>query len=216
MFKGTRDGISIILDPVTDFREIIAVLAERIGESASFFEGAASGITLVGRELSASEEAEISDTFKQAGLNVSFRSPEPKVPKQDHKRLPHELDYHIKGLERGHFDGAEHPTKFVRSTLRSGTVVRFRGSVVVFGDVNPGAEILAEGNVIVIGSIKGLVQAGSMGDESCFIFGLKLAPLQLRIAGRIYAPETADGFLDMGTAPMKAYIEDSRMYIRPL
>ena len=61
-------------------------------------------------------------------------------------------------------------------------MVRHRGSVVVFGDVNPGAEIIAGGNIIVWGRLRGVVHAGADGDESAFVCALDLAPTQLRIA----------------------------------
>jgi septum site-determining protein MinC len=79
----------------------------------------------------------------------------------------------------------------VEGALRSGQVVRFEGDVVVFGDVNPGAEIIATGNVLVLGALKGLVHAGSDGDERAVILSFEMVPTQLRIGSRI-AVETSD------------------------
>ena len=53
------------------------------------------------------------------------------------------------------------------------------------GDVNPGAEIVADGNVIVWGKLSGLVHAGANGDETATVSALDLSPTQLRIADRI-------------------------------
>jgi septum site-determining protein MinC len=63
--------------------------------------------------------------------------------------------------------------------------VRYSGAVLVLGDVNPGAEIVAGGDVIVWGKLRGVVHAGAMGDEHAVVCALELAPTQLRIAGRI-------------------------------
>lgn len=113
------------------------------------------------------------------------------------------------------FDISEHNTKFQHGSLRSGQIIRFRGSVVVLGDVNPGAEILAEGNVIVLGSLKGLVHAGCMGNDRCFICALSLTPSQLRIADKItYMPNDAKD--TWGGAPQYAFISDGQIYIAPL
>ena len=55
----------------------------------------------------------------------------------------------------------------------------------VIGDVNPGAEIVAGGNIVVWGRARGLVHAGALGNEDTVICALDLAPTQLRIAGHI-------------------------------
>jgi septum site-determining protein MinC len=77
---------------------------------------------------------------------------------------------------------------FVRRTLRSGKSLRYVGAVVVLGDVNPGAEIVAGGDVVVWGKLRGMVHAGAMGDEHAVVCALDMAPMQLRIAGRIAIP----------------------------
>ena len=78
-------------------------------------------------------------------------------------------------------DGGENAIVYTH-TLRSGVKVRYSGSVIVIGDVNPGAEIEAEGNVVVWGCVRGSVLAGAGGDQSALICALEVKPLQLRIA----------------------------------
>jgi len=79
-------------------------------------------------------------------------------------------------------------TQIVHRTLRSGAIVRFDGDVFVFGDVNPGAQITATGNITVLGALKGLAHAGAGGDETTFIFAFDLRPTQLRIGPKIAVP----------------------------
>jgi septum site-determining protein MinC len=74
---------------------------------------------------------------------------------------------------------------FVQRTLRSGYSIQNKGHVVVIGDVNPGAEIIAGGNVIVWGRLRGMVHAGAEGNEQAVVCALDLSPTQLRIAGQI-------------------------------
>jgi septum site-determining protein MinC len=93
----------------------------------------------------------------------------------------------------------------VQRTLRSGTVLRFDGDLYVFGDVNPGAQVIATGNITVLGALKGTAHAGAAGDESAFILAFDLRPMQLRIARVIAIPpdrRTADG-LDPEIATVK-------------
>jgi septum site-determining protein MinC len=74
---------------------------------------------------------------------------------------------------------------FLQRTLRSGHKVKHPGHIIILGDVNPGAEIVAGGNVIVWGRLRGVVHAGAMGDTNAVVCSLDLAPTQLRIADKI-------------------------------
>lgn len=87
-------------------------------------------------------------------------------------------------------DSQEYGTSgvLIKRTLRSGRSVRSRGHVVVIGDVNSGAEIIAAGDIIVWGKLRGIVHAGAEGDESAVVCALDLAPMQLRIASLISVP----------------------------
>lgn len=79
-------------------------------------------------------------------------------------------------------------TILVQRTLRSGQSIYYNGNVVILGDVNPGAEVTATGNIIVMGFLRGLVHAGAGGDENAVIMAFHLQPTQLRIANHITRP----------------------------
>lgn len=70
----------------------------------------------------------------------------------------------------------------VRRTLRSGQRVHHIGSIVILGDVNPGAEVIAGGDIIVLGALRGVAHAGAMGEEDALVVAFRLLPTQLRIA----------------------------------
>lgn len=72
-----------------------------------------------------------------------------------------------------------------QGTLRSGDHLQAEGSVLVLGDVNPGARVSAGGNVLVWGRLRGVAHAGRHGDASARIVALQLQPLQLRIANAV-------------------------------
>jgi septum site-determining protein MinC len=76
----------------------------------------------------------------------------------------------------------------VRQTLRSGQSVRHAGHVTLIGDVNPGAEIVAGGDIVVWGKLRGIAHAGAMGDEGAIICALELAPSQIRISSHVARP----------------------------
>lgn len=99
----------------------------------------------------------------------------------------------------------------VQRTLRSGNALRFDGDLYVFGDVNPGAQITATGNITVLGALKGTAHAGSNGDESAFILAFEMRPMQLRIGRTIAIPPARkpDGGLD----PEIAQVRDGQVVI---
>ncbi len=96
---------------------------------------------------------------------------------------------------------------FIQRTLRSGYNLTCHGHVIVLGDVNPGAEIIAGGNIIVWGRLRGLVHAGAEGDESAIVCSLDLMPTQLRIAGHIAITPKRRG----KPQPEIAYVKDNQV-----
>lgn len=88
----------------------------------------------------------------------------------------------------------EEPTLYLRKTLRSGQKVVFAGNVVLVGDLNPGAQIEADGDVIVLGQLRGSVHAGCEGDGTATVTASSLRATQLRIADRFYKAEKAAKF----------------------
>ena len=89
-----------------------------------------------------------------------------------------------------HDDGSRRVLPVWR-TLRSGSQVRFDGDVQVYGDVNPGAVVVATGSIMVLGALKGVAHAGAHGDDKAFILAFDMRPTQLRIARNIAIPPTA-------------------------
>ena len=80
---------------------------------------------------------------------------------------------------------------YLQMTVRSGMDIRHQGTVVIMGDVNPGGEIFAAGDIIIWGRLRGIAHAGYPNNPQCLIMALQMEPTQLRIADRVArAPET--------------------------
>jgi septum site-determining protein MinC len=77
---------------------------------------------------------------------------------------------------------------YLKSTVRSGVEVSHPGTIVVFGDTNPGSELIAAGDIVVVGRLRGIAHAGAEGNRACQIFALKMEAMQLRIAEAIARP----------------------------
>jgi septum site-determining protein MinC len=106
---------------------------------------------------------------------------------------------------------AQPATLYHRGTLRGGQVLQQFGSLVVVGDVNPGAELVATGDIVVFGALRGTAHAGAQGDLKARVFALELAPTQLRIATFI---ATDDG-ARRSREPEVAFVEDGRITLAP-
>lgn len=106
--------------------------------------------------------------------------------------------------------GALDAPLYLQTTVRSGTEIRHRGSIVVLGDVNPGGALIAAGDIFVWGRLRGLVHAGSEGNAACRIMALHMQPTQLRIADNVArAPEKPPALYQ----PEVAYISQSQIRI---
>jgi septum site-determining protein MinC len=102
-------------------------------------------------------------------------------------------------------------TLYHRGTLRGGQILQQIGNIVVVGDVNPGAELVASGDILVFGALRGTAHAGAQGDVDARVAALELAPTQLRIATCIAADETKRKTRE----PEVAFVRDQRITIAP-
>ena len=99
---------------------------------------------------------------------------------------------------------------YLQTTVRSGTEIRHQGSIVVLGDVNPGGSLIAAGDILVWGRLRGVVHAGADGNASCRIMALHMQPTQLRIADNVArAPEKPPALYQ----PEVAYISQGSIRI---
>ena len=106
----------------------------------------------------------------------------------------------------------EHHAKFHKGNLRSGMMLEYDGSIILLGDVNPGAQIKATGNIIVLGALKGVAHAGAQGEREAYVFALNLAPVQLRIADIITRfPDNINQKSSIN--PEYAYVEDGTVFV---
>ena len=76
-------------------------------------------------------------------------------------------------------------TLYVEANLRSGQLIRYPGNVFILGDVNPSAEIIAAGDIIVWGTLRGIAHAGADGDREAKIIAMQVNAGQIRIADKI-------------------------------
>lgn len=176
VLKSNRYGINLILDADMPFGQLEEAILEKFRESEKFFKNAKIAISFEGRRLSQEEEFSILDMIaKNTSIQVIC------VVDQDEMR---EQMYKEK-IDSYYQDVADNTGEFYKGTLRSGQVLKCDTSIVIIGDVNPGAKIIAKGNIVILGSLKGNAYAGAAGDESCFVTALDMNPVQIKIGNVI-------------------------------
>ena len=183
--KGLRDGLLVSLDDAPWKDQRAAFLAQ-VDERAAFFKGARLALDVASQVLNVNDLVELRDQLSERGIFLwAILSESPTTEKTAQLLGLATRISKPRPEEQRQFTAesiSEDTALFLNRTIRSGTRIEFPGHVVVLGDVNPGAEIVAEGNVIVWGRLRGMVHAGSKGNTNAVICALDLSPTQLRIA----------------------------------
>ena len=183
--KGLRDGLLVSLDDAP-WDEQLTALMSQVDSQPSFFQGARVALDVSSQILHVNDLVELRDKLSDRGIFLWAVISESPTTEQTSQLLglatriskPRPEETRTFAVE----DLGDETALFLDRTLRSGTRIVFAGHVVVLGDVNPGAEIVAEGTVIIWGRLRGMVHAGSKGDREAVICALDFSPMQLRIA----------------------------------
>jgi septum site-determining protein MinC len=183
--KGLRDGLLVTLDDAPWQEQRVAFLAQ-VDSQQAFFKGARLALDVASQVLNVHDLSELRDQLSERGIHLWAVLSESPTTEKTAQLLglatriskPRPEESRRFAVE----DLGEETALFLNRTLRSGTRIEFSGHVVVLGDVNPGAEIIAEGNIIIWGRLRGMVHAGSKGNTAAVICALDLSPTQLRIA----------------------------------
>jgi septum site-determining protein MinC len=183
--KANREGFTLVPDPAASFDSVVAFLEQRLGESRDFFRHADMTLDLRDWPLSTAQISRLHGLLvtrgrvrvvevKLAGdLNLLLDRPAlRKAPPPRFETPPAAGDAPL----------------IIKNTCRSGTRIVSHSDCVILGDVNPGAEVLAVGDVIIFGNLRGVAHAGATGDRSARIWALSIEPNQIRIADIVAVP----------------------------
>lgn len=220
IIKSNKYGLTVVLDSQPDFETLRNVVAEKFAESKKFFKGAELAIAFEGRDLTQDEQLIlVQEIVSHGGIKV------PCIVDVDVARetVMKQAVEHTKNTPE--FEGAG-DGKFYKGTLRSGQVLESETSIIILGDVNPGATVVSKGNVVVLGTLKGSIYVGAAGNEKTFVAALSMDPMQIRIADYIArnsdGPEKKDKKKLMKKKdkqeeqPMIAYVDAGNIYIEPI
>ena len=164
-----KNEIIIKLNDEAEQTEIVTALTKKLTELKKLYKDDKTPITVTGKILKNKEMDEIQELIKsKIDVEIDFD-------------MPKSLGLHSikKAFEK---EIAVSETKFHRGSLRSGQKMETEGSLVIIGDVNSGAEVIASDNIIVLGALRGLAHAGAKGNKQAIIATGLVDTVQIRIA----------------------------------
>jgi septum site-determining protein MinC len=210
--KGGREGLRLRLDDSADWQTLTAALEQQLAQNSGFFAGARLTLEVGDRALSEVQMASVLELMQQHGVQIEALG----ATARESRNAARASGLTARPLPRysepaGLAPAGEGDGMLVTRTVRSGQVLRHHGHITLIGDVNPGAELIAGGSVVVWGRLRGLVHAGALGNSDSVVCALELRPTQLRIAGQITRPP--DGIGRMG--PEIARIAGGQITVEP-
>ncbi|MCS1351434.1 septum site-determining protein MinC [Mechercharimyces sp. CAU 1602] len=192
VIKGTKDGLHFLLDDSRPFPAILEEIKYKLEQSANLWNGPDMHVMLkLGRrQITKEEEIELRSLFA-IRKNLIIRS--------------------IEAIGRPYLLEPGAGLHILTGTVRSGQLLQHHGDVMLLGDVNPGGSIKAEGSIYVMGALRGLAHAGTIGDGTSIIAASQLRPTQLRIADVISRPP--DQWEDTETGMHFAHLQDQQIAV---
>ncbi len=157
------------IQPEAKIEEIIPQIRKKTIQLQKIYKEEKTPIMITGKVLKNKEMDEIEKLITdRLDVDVDFD-------------MPKELGLH--NIKRTFIqEVSESETKYHRGSLRSGQKIEEDGSIVIIGDVNSGAEVIAADNIVVLGTLRGLAHAGAKGNAKAIIAAGKLDTVQIRIA----------------------------------
>ncbi|WP_294158017.1 septum site-determining protein MinC [uncultured Selenomonas sp.] len=220
--KGTKSGLQLLFAAGATYSEIEAEIRDKLAKGSGFF---CRGTVMHAMEgsLEKDEMEQLRKLFHDAGVIFSVTrrhfGKETEQAKEQREKVVEQTSAEPAqaAVPKQPDDDAAMQMVIVNRTLRGGQEVRTKSSVLVVGNVNPGAQIIAGGSIDIRGTCRGMVHAGAFGNQNAFVVADHLMPTQIRIADLIArSPDTAPGDLEKTARPERASIKDGQIVIEPI
>lgn len=198
LIKGTKEGLTLFLDDECSYEDLKKELDEKLTENSRVDDGhplISVNVKIGNRFLTAEQEEEIKTLIRRKKHLVVAEIDSNVVSRLEAERMK-----------------AENEIISVARIIRSGQVLEVPGDLLLLGDVNPGGEVVAGGNIFILGALKGIAHAGATGNAEAVISASVMMPTQLRIANIISrAPDITTEELNRETEC--AYINEENQII---
>ncbi len=182
--KGTKNGLVIMLNPQADIEDIKSNLRTKMEKSKGFFKGAKYTLYSPENPNIKLDKSELEVICRQYGLipstDVTWPHENNNKPQQEYTDLGKNKTARVIPIRQQSCSQGEN-VLLIRRTLRSGQKISSSKSVVILGDVNPGAEVISENSIYVMGTCGGTIHAGVSDNLMSEVIALKYQPIVLRI-----------------------------------
>ncbi|MGE0684775.1 MAG: septum site-determining protein MinC [Candidatus Binatia bacterium] len=188
--KGLKAGPTFLFHDQAPFAEVLNAVEDELVRAKGFFRDSPVVLHFGNRLLHKEEWRKLKELLLAEGLLLRYAVATAQVSREllYKEGLPVRDSLSVSTSEQKPQQAALTKgtnTLYLRRGLRGGQKEVFEGDVVVMGDVNQGAEILAGGDVVVVGTLRGMVHAGYPDNKEAVVVALNLTPLQLRIGPQI-------------------------------
>ncbi len=211
--KGTSLGLQLSFAPDASFADVKKNLTQKLESGSTFF--LRGTLVLIPRDVFlGSERDELQRLFHEHGLICRTQRPEPEeeaMPQPKAEQVPAKTAPAAGEAAQEELKPQE--MVVINRTLRGGQEITTKSSVLVCGNVNPGAQIIAGGSIDIRGTCRGMVHAGAYGDSTAFIIADHLMPTQIRISNLIArSPDE----MEKTDRAERASIKDGQIVIEPI
>ncbi|MBN3556309.1 septum site-determining protein MinC [Fictibacillus nanhaiensis] len=196
--KGTKDGLVLLLDDKCSFDLLVEELNDKLtAGSSQMLNGPVISVKVKAgnRYLTAEQEEKLIEVLKQKENLILDHIESEVITKAEAEEMRKDAQ-----------------VVTVSKVVRSGQVLDIQGDLLLIGDVNPGATVMATGNIYILGSLKGIAHCGTKGNEEAIIAASVMKPSQLRIAHHIN--RAPDSYPELGNEMEFAYISNEEKQIR--
>ncbi len=206
VIKGTKNGITLVLDENEEYSALKEKVEKKFRDSAKFLGNAKTALAFEGKKLTDEQKDELIKCIgENTALDIVCILDNSEEANEKFERA---VSKKINEMTSGN-------ARIYKGNLRSGQSIESDTGIVVLGDVNAGADLVSKGNIIVLGTLRGTAWAGAGGNSDCFVICSDMSPVQLRIADIIArSPDHQDR---NGQKETKiAYLENNQICISPL
>lgn len=211
MIKSYQNGLKIYLDNECTFAELCENVKQKFIESAGFFKGGKVSVSFEGRSLSSNEEKTLVAVIEEAsGLTVLYVL---GIDSETSDNYAKAINTKISKDSFNDFG------KIYPGSLKKGDFLKADNSIVIAGDVEPGAMISAKGSVIILGGLYGRVIIDIDEDmaENCFVYANDFLPDKLSIGEFLYyQKEKSKWVVKPKLIPKIAYVRNHQVTVEPV
>ena len=205
--KSNRYGFGIYMDANVPFDILMQSMEETFRKAAKFFQSAQMAVQFSGRQLNFTEEQAILDLIsKTTDIDIVCIIDQEVSGEMAYKSI---VEQTLSNVQKR--DG-----QFYKGTLKKKQVVESESSIVILGDVELGAAVVAKGNIVIVGSLQGTAHAGASGDKNAYIVALSMQPQALRIGDMEARRQLIYQESLSICGPKIASIDGKRIYLDPL